>query len=136
MIQATSVEQATFSDIDPAHKTFHGTTITQNGVALTVNKVELGKRYTRVLLTLENKSKTKFSLYSHSAVVVVGSTQLKDEYVPEEYVPRLQTDIAPGVKSSGVLVFSAAPESVKILPVRMWQSKPSDSTHPNPWVIG
>lgn len=90
----------------PATETLSSRETTVGGVNVTVEKVELAPDETRVFVSVRNGSDAKFSLYSHTAKLIVAGKQLDSVFSPEGY-PQLGSDIVAGAESSGVFVFPA-----------------------------
>jgi hypothetical protein len=78
----------------------------QHGLAITVSKVEFAAEETRVYVTVENGSGDEATFYSFNAKAVQGSTQYEPESWGTDY-PEVQSDILPGISTSGVIVFEA-----------------------------
>lgn len=76
----------------------------QNQVSLTVDKVEFAADETRVFVTVANLSQAKASFYAFNAKAVQGDQQFEPELFGSPY-PEVQSELLPGVKSSGILVF-------------------------------
>ena len=90
-----------------------GKTNTQHGFSVTLDKIELTDKQTKVWLTVKNNSKYKMNLYTYSAKLVQGSKQFEKESVfdqklepPSEYLPN--------VEAKGVIVFPAISETGNI----------------------
>lgn len=83
--------------------------INQNNIIVTLQKVELAKNQTRVYLKIKNNTQAKASFYSNSAKLIVGSSQLEEEYTSPETtgLKEIQSDILPGVETEGVIVYPA-----------------------------
>ncbi|WP_054950750.1 hypothetical protein [Numidum massiliense] len=77
----------------------------QHGYKVTVEKMELAEKETRVYLSITNESKNKIEFYDFNTKLVADNKQheivdtLNDDY------PQVQSEILPGVTSEGVLVF-------------------------------
>ena len=113
-ISATNVTVATYADIvAPANKTLvpEENTITQHDCTITVDKIELAGTETRVYLTVENNSSDTFYFYEFDCKIVQGGKQYDatDNYDAE--YDEIQSDILPGVITSGIVVFDAIGES-------------------------
>ncbi|MZP31221.1 DUF5067 domain-containing protein [Heliobacterium undosum] len=78
--------------------------INQKGYTIALQRVEFSDSETRVYLSVTNETDGKISFYSYSAKAVQNGKQFETEYGNENY-PKLQSDILPGVKTEGVLVF-------------------------------
>ncbi|QYY44720.1 hypothetical protein ACKE5C_18970 (plasmid) [Aneurinibacillus thermoaerophilus] len=106
LIDATSIEKATYTDLYPAIKTIEvNQEQNHKGFVVKVHKVEIAEQETRVYVSVENKRKNDISLFTHKTRIIEGERQLDVEDNFEANYPKLQSDIAPGVTSEGVLVF-------------------------------
>lgn len=76
----------------------------QHGLSVTVDKVEFAEEETRVYITVENGSSDKASFYSFNAKAVQGTAQYEPNSWGGEY-PEVQSDILPGITTSGIVVF-------------------------------
>jgi len=81
------------------------TSQTQHRITVTLDKVEFAADETRVFLTVTNGSNAKANLYDWSSKAVQGDKQYDAD--PFTIYPEVQSDLLPGVKSSGVMVFPA-----------------------------
>ncbi len=80
-----------------------GETDVQHDVGVTLEKIEVGPRETRVFVTVKNASNAKFYVSDIDAKLIQGDTQF-DAEMRLEY-PELQYELLPGVTSSGVVAF-------------------------------
>ncbi len=80
-----------------------GETDVQHDVGVTLEKIEVGPRETRVFVTVKNASNAKFYVSDIDAKLIQGDTQF-DAETRLEY-PELQYELLPGVTSSGVVAF-------------------------------
>ena len=95
----------------PIKKTVEvGKTDTQHGFSVTLNKIELTDKQTRIWLTVKNDSKYKISFYTNSAKLVQSGKQFEREYVYEQK-QELPTEYLPNVEAKGVIVFPAINET-------------------------
>lgn len=79
----------------------------QNGISISVTKVEFAKDETRVYVTATNNSSDKMSIWSYSSKIIQNGQQYEQSYSYnsfEEY-PELSSDLLPGATSSGILCF-------------------------------
>lgn len=74
---------------------------------MTIQKLEFGKKTTRVYVGLYNETGVPASFYAFDSRIVQGSSQIEptDSYEYSELEP--QSDISPGVRSQGVVTFDA-----------------------------
>jgi hypothetical protein len=75
-----------------------------NDILVTVEKVEIAPDETRVFVTVKNDSTSNFSLYQHTAKLVVGGQQHEAKFAPEGY-PELPSETVGGATSNAVIVF-------------------------------
>jgi len=109
-IEADTLEILSYKDaVSPTIKelTFTDKIIDQSGYEVSFDKVEFAEKETRVYLTINNKSNNKFNAYAHSAKIIQNNEQFENEYNYDADYKKLQSDILPGVKSDGVIVFKA-----------------------------
>jgi len=76
---------------------------TQNGVTISLSKIEFAAIETRVFVSVSNASSSTAHFYDFNAKVVQGTTQYSSNSAGD--YPQVQSDILPGVTSSGVVVF-------------------------------
>ena len=79
----------------------------QNGISISVTKVEFAKDETRIYVTATNNSSDKMNIWSSSSNVIQNGQQYAQTYNYnsfEEY-PELSSDLLPGATSSGILCF-------------------------------
>lgn len=107
IVQATSAEVVdALAAAPPALKTAAtNATQEQKGLSVTVEKIEFAAEETRVFLSINNGTGAKVSFYTFNAKLVQGSTQIEPESSFDEY-PEVQSELLPGVKSSGVIAFA------------------------------
>lgn len=90
--------------------TLHEVTVNQeqdqHGYVIYVEKVEFGKKDTRVYVSIKNNSESTINFWSFDAKLVQDGKQFDVEYAWDANYPELQTDIRPGVTSEGILSFS------------------------------
>lgn len=79
--------------------------ITQHGVSVTLNKVEFADNKTRIYMSIENKSKDKFSFYSFNTKITQNSKQYEEESNYYAGYEEIKSDILPGVKEEGIIAF-------------------------------
>jgi hypothetical protein len=107
-INADSVEKVDCTSvIDPASKVI---TVEQtqedNGIRVTLHKVEFADENTRVYLTVENTDPTEeISFYTFNSKAVQGATQFGTTYSFDVDYPKLESDIPPGIQEDGVVIF-------------------------------
>lgn len=108
LIIADKVEISTYKDVvSPTIKeySFDDLKLEQYGYSVSVTKVEIADKETRLYLTVNNNGGSKFNLFEYDVKIVQNGKQYETE--PNYYAdyPELQTDLLPGTESSGVLVF-------------------------------
>lgn len=77
----------------------------QHGLVITLEKVEFAAEETRVFISVVNGTKNKASFFTFDTKAVQGSTQYESEAAPSNY-PEVQSELLPGDKSSGVVIFA------------------------------
>lgn len=75
----------------------------QHGLTIVLRKIEFADRETRVHVTVKNGTGTKATFYSFNAKATQGSKQFDAGYGGD--YPEVSSELLPGVKSSGVIVF-------------------------------
>ncbi|MBO8173092.1 MAG: DUF4352 domain-containing protein [Bacillaceae bacterium] len=83
-----------------------GTTLMQHGYELTLEKIELAEKETRVYVTVTNNSQDTITFYDFNTRAIQGNKQLDggEMNINADY-PEVQSDILPGVESSGIVLF-------------------------------
>lgn len=79
----------------------------QFGYSVTIDKIELAEKETRVYITVNNSGSDKFSLYSFNSVILQGGKQFGEEANYFADYPEVQTDLNVGVSTEGVFCFPA-----------------------------
>lgn len=92
----------------PALRKAPGSAQSQHRVTVTVESVEFAADETRVLLAVENRSGQKANFYSFNVKATQGDKQFEPERFGTDY-PEVQSELLPGVKSRGVVVFPPIP---------------------------
>ena len=108
-LEANSVEKTSYTEsFGKANTTWEFTdkVSEQNGISVSVTKVEFAEEETRVYVTATNNSSDKFSLWSSSAIAIQNDQQYDQTYgnAYEQYED-LSSDILPGASTSGVICF-------------------------------
>lgn len=86
----------------------------QNGVTISVDKVEYAEAETRVYLTETNNSGYTFDLWSYEATIVQNGTQIDLSDGTSQYegnYPTLSDSLTTGASSSGIIVFNPVDSS-------------------------
>lgn len=96
----------------------------QHGYELTVEKVEVAKEQFRVFVTVENKTEHNINFYTFNTKVIADGKQLEEVTIYEDDVESVQSDILPGVKTSGVIVYPSVGE---VEEVRLYAEGSSDN---------
>lgn len=87
-------------------------TLDQYGYLVTVEKVELAEKETRVYVNVSNNGGSNFSLYGFNCNLLQGSSQYDYQTNYNAEYPEIQTDLIPGMQTSGVICFPAADPDV------------------------
>lgn len=108
-LEANSVEKTSYKEsFGKASATWEFTdkVVEQNGISVSVTKVEFADEETRIYVTATNNSSDKFSLWSYSAIAIQNGQQYDQTYgnAYEQY-EELSSDILPGASTSGVICF-------------------------------
>ncbi|MEC1585503.1 hypothetical protein P9D80_09220 [Bacillus spizizenii] len=105
-IIADSIEKSDYATaFAPAQKTINvDKTQNQHGFALTLEKVELAEKETRLYVKIENKSQDEINFYDFNAKIIADNKQLERKDDLSSY-PKIQSEILPGVNTEGVIVF-------------------------------
>lgn len=95
------------SIINPASKVI---TVEQtqedNGIIVTLQKVEFSDENTRVYLTVENTDPTEeFNFYTFNSKAIQGRTQFGTTYSFNVDYPEIDSDIPLGIQENGVVIF-------------------------------
>ena len=119
LMRAKSIEVLSYIDaVAPTLETItSGEEIDQHGFVVKVDKIEFAKPHTRLYLTVTNNTQDNISFYSHNVKLVSNGTQVEEETDYEANLPSVQSDILPGVSSSGVITFPAMDSSITELQV-------------------
>ncbi|MBC8533626.1 DUF4352 domain-containing protein [Yeguia hominis] len=107
---ADSVEVLSYMEaVVPALRIIEPKDCTQEqcGYSVTVDKIEFAEKETRVYLTVRNGGSGNFSLYSFNAKIIQNGKQYEEEINFAADYPKIQTDLAPGVTTEGIIAFSA-----------------------------
>jgi len=106
-IKVLEIKKSNYKDVvSPTLKEIKlGKTINQNKCIITLRKIEFSKKETRIYVLVQNNSKDKFNLYDFNTKIAQENNQFepKDNYDTGYKI--LQTELLPGIKSEGVIVF-------------------------------
>lgn len=119
VMNAKSIEVLSYIDaVAPTIDTLNsGEEIDQHGFVVKVDKIEFAKPHTRLYLTVTNNTQNNISFFSHSVKLVSNGTQYEEETDYDANLPSVQSDILPGISSSGVITFPAIDSSTTELQV-------------------
>lgn len=119
LMTAESIEVLSYIDaVAPTIETLNsGEEIDQHGFVVKVDKIEFAKPHTRLYLTVTNNTQDNISFFSHNVKLVSNGTQYEEETDYDANLPSVQSDILPGVSSSGVITFPALDASTTELQV-------------------
>lgn len=109
VIIAYNIEKSTYKDIvSPTIKEIAvNKTINQKGCKITISKIELAEKETRVYVTINNSSKYNFSFYKYESKITQGQKQYEHTDIYEANYEEIQTQLLPGIESSGIVTFPA-----------------------------
>lgn len=108
-LKAISFEETTYEEsFGKANTTweFSDKIIDQNGMSVSITKVEFASDETRVYITATNNSADSFNLWSSSCKVIQNGTQYEQSF--SNYMadyPQISSEILPGASSSGIILF-------------------------------
>lgn len=106
-VDATDVKPVSSVEaVDPTQKSVVvGQTNSDKGFGVTIQKIDFGQKTTRVYVTAQNGTQSNVSFYDTDAKIIQGSSQ-SDAKLPMNYdIHEPQSELSPGVKSSGAMVF-------------------------------
>jgi hypothetical protein len=84
-----------------------------NGIRVTLHKVELSDKNTRVFLTVENNDDgEEVSFYDFNAKVLQGNEQFGTTYSFDVDYPEIESEIPPGIQENGVVIFEPIDPSI------------------------
>ena len=112
LLTAQSIEKTTYQEIFAKSNTtweFTDKVIEQNGVQVSITKVEFADKETRVYVNVVNNSGDIFNLQDYSSVITQNGSQYEPTY-DYSYIadyPQLPYEIRSGITADGVIVFSA-----------------------------
>lgn len=108
VIVATKIEKGSYSEVmSPTLKevNYSNKSINQHNYKIEVTKIEFAEKETRVYVTAKNDAKDEFSIYTYSAVITQNGKQYEQVNNYDADYEELQSEIKPGITSSGILVF-------------------------------
>jgi hypothetical protein len=106
VIDATSVEVISRSEAITAKYTINlNNKITQYGLSVEVQKIELASTETRIYVNIENNSQDKAVAYDFDAVIVEAGKQYKTKYVFSDDIKEIDDSLLPGTDTQGVIIF-------------------------------
>ncbi|SHK59867.1 zinc ribbon domain-containing protein [Hespellia stercorisuis] len=118
-LTALSIEKTTYTDaFSKANSTWNITdcVVDQNGLVVSVDKVEFADNETRVYMTVTNNTTEKCYLWESSTKLVQDGVQHEQTYNFKADHQSLSSEIMPNASSSGILSFEAI-DSTKDLQV-------------------
>lgn len=108
IIQVTEIQKADATIFNPSKKTIEANqTLEQHGLTMTLQKVEIADKSTRIYLKMVNNSGDTISIYSFNSYILQGSTQL-DESDMSYDENTLKSEMVNGSEQSGLLSFETA----------------------------
>lgn len=113
VIEADKIEKSDYATaFAPAKKTITpNAQQDQKGFVINVSKVEFAESETRIYLSVTNNMKNKINFYTHNAKVTQDGKQYEPQDSFEANYPNMQSEILPGVKSEGIVVFPKLDEA-------------------------
>lgn len=133
LIKAGLIEKTTRAQaLSPAkHIVNVGSTKSQNGFVVTLDRIEFADKETRFYLSLKNQSNDKVTFYTaFGAKAVQGSTQYEASY---EYNndEELVSELLPQITDSGCIIFDAMDYDLK--QVKLYLDKPYSDDWGKDW---
>lgn len=130
IIEAESVESVPpMEAIDPTLRTLQvNQTEANQGLSITLERIEFGKESTRVYVTVTNGTSAPASLYTFNANIIQGSTQIDVADAFEYEIEEPQSELAPGVESEGTVVFGQVDRAEPFTVRFEWSSENFDVT--------
>jgi hypothetical protein len=114
--------------IAPAARTIEiGKQDTQNGLTITVQKIELARVETRVYVRLQNDDSGKMTLFKGNTKLIQGKKQLEPRIVFDAEDEQPQDEVLPGAETEGYIVFPPIESEPKAL--RLFMGEPYSSNH-------
>ena len=95
-----------------------GTTIdvnetqTQYGYSVTLQKIELAEKETRVYLKVDNQGADTFNVYSFNAKITQAGKQFEEQYNWNTEYPKIQSNLLIGNSTEGIITFPNLNDSV------------------------
>lgn len=108
-IAATVVETIDAAALDPALETLEGGQYSEGGIKMTIDRIEVGSKETRAYVAFRNRSNYEFAIYTFSSKLIVDGRQYDPDY--SSNYPELSTELLPGARTTGVVVFPAVSPS-------------------------
>ncbi|MDR3305605.1 MAG: hypothetical protein LBS85_06250 [Clostridiales Family XIII bacterium] len=111
IIEVTSIEKSETSVFNLASKTIDvNQTQEQSGISVTLEKVELANKSTRVFIRVANGTSDRISIYGFYSYIKQGSTQYDQSDISYEE-DTIKTDLNSGIESAGCLSFETIDSS-------------------------
>lgn len=117
-VSANSVVVSSYAEIAaPTKKEIvpESNSIDQHGYVVTVDKIELADSETRVYVTVTNNGSDTFDFYDFNCKIIQGDKQYDASDNYDTGYDEVQSEILPGISSSGIVVFGAIDASDFIL---------------------
>lgn len=106
-VSSTTVKKSSFIDaIAPAKETINiNQSLEQNGVEITVNKLEISDIDSRLYVEIVNNSSSTISIYSFNVKIVANGKNYSEEYSFTEDYPEIDSELAPNTNTSGIITY-------------------------------
>jgi hypothetical protein len=106
---ADKVEVVSYMDaVSPTIKAIEvNQDIEQNGLTITLQKIEFAADETRIYLKAKNDTKDKASIYTSTATIVQSSKQYEEQYNFDANYPEFPSDMLPSVEAEAVMAYEA-----------------------------
>lgn len=87
-------------------------TQTQYGYSVTLQKIELAEKETRVYLKVDNQGADTFNVYSFNAKITQAGKQFEEQYNWNTEYPKIQSNLLIGNSTEGIITFPNLNDSV------------------------
>ena len=99
----------------------------QNGLTITVQKIELARTETRVYVQLQNEDSATMTLFKHKTKLIQGKRQFEPKTLFDADDEQPQDEVLPGAETEGYIVYPPIESAPKDL--RLFMGEPYSSNH-------
>ena len=107
----------------------------QHGIIITIQKIEFANEETRFYINVKNHTNSKANVYSFSMKVTQGTSQYDEQNNYKANYPKLQSDLLPGIETSGIVAFPALDYNAKSLKFNAEASSDNYNINFNPYIF-